>query len=64
VVLITGAGGLGLYRVAGAAKALAFGLGPVPAVVLGMIGAVGSGVMRDVLGARSRLCSATSVSFT
>jgi uncharacterized membrane protein YeiH len=49
-VLITDAGGLGLYCVAGTAKALAFGLAPVPAVVLGVVSAVGGGIMRDVLG--------------
>jgi uncharacterized membrane protein YeiH len=48
-VLVTDAGGLGLYCVAGTAKALAFGLSPVPAVALGVVSAVGGGMMRDVL---------------
>jgi uncharacterized membrane protein YeiH len=48
-VLVTDAAGLALYSVAGAAKALAHGLGPLPAIALGAISAVGGGVMRDLL---------------
>lgn len=48
-VLVFDAAGLGLFCVAGAEKALAYGLGPVPAIMLGAITAVGGGVMRDVL---------------
>lgn len=48
-VLVFDAAGLGLFCVSGTAKALAFGLGPVPAVVLGLLTAVGGGILRDVL---------------
>ncbi|MFU8894883.1 MAG: trimeric intracellular cation channel family protein [Gammaproteobacteria bacterium] len=43
------AAGLALFAVAGASKALAFGLGPVPSVLMGMLTAVGGGMLRDVL---------------
>lgn len=48
-VLILDAAGLGLFAVAGAGKALAFYLGPVPAAMLGMLTGIGGGVIRDVL---------------
>ena len=48
-VLIFDAMGLALFAVAGAQKALAFGLHPVMAALLGMLTGVGGGVMRDVL---------------
>jgi uncharacterized membrane protein YeiH len=48
-VLVFDAGGLGLFCVAGALKALAYGLGPVQAVALGVTTAVGGGILRDVL---------------
>jgi uncharacterized membrane protein YeiH len=48
-VQIFDAAGLGLFAVSGALKALAFGLGPVPSVLLGMLTAVGGGIVRDVL---------------
>jgi uncharacterized membrane protein YeiH len=41
--------GLGLFAVTGATKALQFGLGPVPAILLGAITGVGGGMLRDVL---------------
>ena len=41
--------GLGLFAVTGAAKALAFGLGPVGAMLLGMLTGIGGGIVRDVL---------------
>lgn len=41
--------GLGVFCVIGAAKALAFGIGPLPAVLLGVTTAVGGGVLRDLL---------------
>jgi len=41
--------GLGLFAVTGAQKALALGVGPEAAIVLGMVTAVGGGVARDVL---------------
>lgn len=48
-VLVFDAAGLGLFCVSGTAKALAFGLNPVPAVGLGILTAVGGGMLRDVL---------------
>ncbi|MEO8365089.1 MAG: trimeric intracellular cation channel family protein [Pseudoxanthomonas sp.] len=48
-VLIFDAMGLALFAVAGAQKALVFGLHPVMAALLGMVTAVGGGMMRDVL---------------
>jgi len=48
-VLLFDAAGLGLFAVAGAGKALAFGLSPVPAALLGMLTGIGGGVVRDVL---------------
>lgn len=41
--------GLGLFAVSGAGKALAFGLGPTGAVLLGMLSGIGGGIARDVL---------------
>ena len=41
--------GLGLFAVLGANKALAAGLGPVGAVMLGILTGVGGGIARDVL---------------
>lgn len=43
------AGGIGLFTVAGALKAADYGLGPMPAAMLGLVTAVGGGVLRDVL---------------
>jgi uncharacterized membrane protein YeiH len=48
-ILVFDAGGLGLFCVAGTVKALAYGLGPVQAVALGLTTAVGGGILRDVL---------------
>ena len=48
-VLVFDAGGLGLFCVSGTVKALAYGLGPVQAVALGVTTAVGGGILRDVL---------------
>lgn len=44
--------GLGLFSVAGAVKATEYGLGPLPATVLGLVTGVGGGVLRDVLAGR------------
>ena len=41
--------GLGLFAVLGAGKALAAGLGPVGAVMLGVLTGIGGGIARDVL---------------
>ncbi|NCT68712.1 MAG: trimeric intracellular cation channel family protein [Rhodanobacteraceae bacterium] len=43
------AAGLALFAVAGAQKALAFGLNPVMAALLGMLTGIGGGMLRDVL---------------
>ncbi|OOG50138.1 trimeric intracellular cation channel family protein [Rhodanobacter sp. C01] len=43
------AAGLALFAVAGAQKALAFGLNPVMAALLGMLTGIGGGMVRDVL---------------
>ncbi len=48
-VLLFDAAGLGLFCVAGAAKALAFHAGPVAATLLGMATGIGGGMVRDVL---------------
>jgi uncharacterized membrane protein YeiH len=43
------AAGLSLFAVTGASKALELGLGPVQAIILGTVTAVGGGTVRDVL---------------
>jgi uncharacterized membrane protein YeiH len=48
-VLVFDAAGLALFAVAGAHRALAFGLGPVAAALLGMLTGIGGGVARAVL---------------
>jgi uncharacterized membrane protein YeiH len=48
-VLLFDAIGLGLFAVAGAQKALAYSQSAEPAIILGIVSAVGGGVMRDVL---------------
>ncbi|HEX8732859.1 MAG TPA: trimeric intracellular cation channel family protein [Ktedonobacterales bacterium] len=48
-VLIFDAAGLGVFCVVGTVKALAWGMGPISAIALGAITAVGGGIMRDVL---------------
>ena len=49
LVLLLDAAGLALFAVTGALKALAYHLGPVPAVLLGVMTGVGGGVLRDLL---------------
>ena len=44
--------GLGLFAVTGATKALAAGLGPVGALLLGMLTGIGGGIARDLLAMR------------
>ena len=41
--------GLALFAVVGASKALVAGVGPVGAVLLGVVTGVGGGIVRDVL---------------
>src|SRR3954468_744438 len=48
-VLVFDAVGLAVFCVGGASKAVDFGLGPVQAVILGAITAIGGGILRDVL---------------
>jgi uncharacterized membrane protein YeiH len=52
VVNVLDAAGLSLFCVTGALKALDYGLGPVPAALLGMVTGIGGGVLRDVLAGR------------
>jgi len=48
-VMLLDALGLGVFAVAGCRKALQFGLDPLPAMLLGVLTAVGGGVVRDLL---------------
>ncbi len=48
-VLWFDAAGLALFAVTGAHKALAYGLNPVMAILLGMVSGIGGGMARDVL---------------
>ncbi|WP_096700802.1 TRIC cation channel family protein [Magnetospirillum sp. 15-1] len=49
VFLLVDALGLGLYTVFGTQKSLNAGLGWVPALLIGVVNAVGGGVMRDLM---------------
>lgn len=51
-VTVFDAFGLSLFCVAGALKAVSYGLGPLPAALLGMVTAIGGGMIRDVLARR------------
>lgn len=48
-VMLFDAMGLGLFAVSGTQKALAFGLAPAAACLIGVLTAVGGGVIRDLL---------------
>lgn len=48
-VLLFDSVGLAFFAVAGAQKAITFGLSPVMAALLGMLTGIGGGIMRDVL---------------
>jgi uncharacterized membrane protein YeiH len=48
-VLVLDALGLAVFVVSGSLKAIAFGLNPVAAVLLGMLTGIGGGMLRDVL---------------
>ena len=48
-VLIFDAAGLALFAVSGTQKALAFGLNPAMAALLGMVTGIGGGMVRDLL---------------
>jgi uncharacterized membrane protein YeiH len=47
--------GLGAYTAVGMAKSFAHGLGPIPAMLVGISNAVGGGMLRDVLTAQEPL---------
>jgi uncharacterized membrane protein YeiH len=47
--LVFDAAGLGLFAVSGTQKALAFGIHPLAAALLGMLTGIGGGIVRDVL---------------
>lgn len=47
------AAGLALFAVSGALKAIEYGLGPVSAILLGMLSGIGGGIARDILVART-----------
>lgn len=49
VVLTFDAAGLALFAVSGAQKALAFGINPLVAALLGMLTGIGGGMLRDLL---------------
>jgi uncharacterized membrane protein YeiH len=48
-VLVFDAAGLAVFAVSGALKALAFHLGPLPSMLLGMLTGIGGGMARDLL---------------
>ena len=49
LILLFDAAGLGLFAVSGTEKALAFGLDPLVAAIIGMLTGIGGGVLRDLL---------------
>jgi uncharacterized membrane protein YeiH len=51
-LLIFDAAGLALFCVVGALKAVEYGLGPLPAALMGMVTGIGGGMLRDVLAGR------------
>ncbi len=52
MVSVFDAFGLSLFCVAGAFKALDYGLGPLPAALMGMLTGIGGGMLRDLLTGR------------
>ena len=52
VITVFDAFGLSLFCVTGALKALDYGLGPLPAALMGMVTGIGGGMVRDVLTSR------------
>lgn len=52
LVTLFDAFGLALFCVTGALKAVDYGLGPLPAALLGMVTGIGGGIMRDLLAGR------------
>ncbi|WP_457208172.1 trimeric intracellular cation channel family protein [Nocardioides sp. P5_C9_2] len=55
VIDVFDAFGLSLFCVTGALKAVEYGLGPVPAALMGMVTGIGGGMVRDVLASRPPL---------
>ena len=51
-VTVFDAVGLAFFCVSGALKALEYGLGPVPAALMGMVTGIGGGMVRDLLAGR------------
>jgi uncharacterized membrane protein YeiH len=49
IMLVFDAAGLGLFAVSGAQKALAYGINPLVAALLGMLTGIGGGMLRDLL---------------
>ena len=49
VVLLFDAAGLGIFAVSGAQKAIAYGVNPFAAALLGMLTGIGGGIVRDLL---------------
>jgi len=49
LLVVVDALGLGLYAVIGSVRATQAGLGPLPTVLVGVLTAVGGGILRDVL---------------
>jgi uncharacterized membrane protein YeiH len=52
-ILVFDAAGLALFAIAGTQKALAYGLNPMMAALLGMLTGIGGGIARDLLVART-----------
>ncbi|RYE77243.1 MAG: trimeric intracellular cation channel family protein, partial [Myxococcales bacterium] len=52
VINVLDAAGLGLFCITGSLKALEYGLGPVPAALMGMVTGIGGGMIRDLLAGR------------
>jgi uncharacterized membrane protein YeiH len=52
LVNVFDAAGLALFCVVGALKAVEYGLGPLPSALMGMVTAIGGGMLRDVLAGR------------
>jgi uncharacterized membrane protein YeiH len=48
-VLFLDAAGLAFFAISGGLKALAFGLTPIAAIILGMLTGIGGGIVRDIL---------------
>ena len=63
-VFVFDAAGLAVFCISGTAKALNYGLGRVPAVALGVLTAVGGGIMRGILAHDGHRCFGQRVNCT